>query len=147
LFAQDLWEQSTKTWLDITQGDATAIARVPFWSWADKQSNVLDILHPYQRDEAFVFQWPLIADCLSLCTAMVSCRGIEIRPPCPPIEKIPSFVGARRRVYLTATLSDDSVLVTNLKTDPANLAQVVTPGSAADLGDRLVLAPVELIWH
>lgn len=137
-------EQSQKTWRDILEGDLTAVARVPFWTWADKQGEVLDILHPHQHDEDFKFAWPLISDSLSLCTAMLSSRGVEIRPPCPPIGKIPSFVGAKRRVYLTATLSNDGVLVTNLKADPRNLEQVVTPGSAADLGDRLVLAPAEL---
>lgn len=144
LFEPAVADQSQKTWRDIAEGDPTAVARVPFWAWADKQGEVLDILHPHQRDEDFKFAWPLIADCLSLCTAMFSSRGVEIRPPCPPIDKIPSFVNAKRRVYLTATLSDDSVLVTNLKADPRNLAKVVTPGSAADLGDRLVLAPVDL---
>jgi hypothetical protein len=146
LFVSDLMEQNRKAVLDISEGDVTAVVRVPFWAWADKQTEVWNILHPFAaaRDEAFKFPWPLIADCLSLCTVMVSARGIEIQPPCPPIDKIPSFVNARRRVYLTATLSDDSVLVTNLKADPKNLEQVVTPGSAADLGDRLVLAPVQL---
>lgn len=146
LFADDLVEQNRKACLDITEGDVTAVVRVPFWVWADKQAAVWEILHPFAvaRDEAFKFAWPLIADCLSLCTVMVSCRSIEIQPSCPPIDKIPSFVGARRRVYLTATLSDDSVLVTNLKADPKDLEKVVTPGSAADLGDRLVLAPVQL---
>lgn len=146
LFADELNEQNRKACLDITEGDGTAVVRVPFWAWADKQREVWKILYPYgaARDDAFAFAWPLISDCLNLCTVMVSSRGIDIQPPCPPIEKIPSFVHARRRVYLTATLSDDSVLVTSLKADPADLTQVVTPGSAADLGDRLVLAPVQL---
>ncbi|MBN6040040.1 DEAD/DEAH box helicase [Amycolatopsis sp. 195334CR] len=146
LFADDLKEQNRKATFDITEGDVTAAVRVPFWAWANKFDEVWKILYPFgaARDEAFKFAWPLIADCLQLCTVMVSSRGIEIQPPCPPIDKIPSFVGARRRVYLTATLSDDSVLVTNLKADPKNLEHVVTPGSAADLGDRLVLAPVQL---
>lgn len=146
LFTDDLTEQNRKAYLDIAGGDATAVVRVPFWAWVEKQNAVWGILHPYAaaRDEAFRFAWPLIADCLNLCTAMVSGSGIEIQPPCPPIDKIPSFVGARRRVYLTATLSDDSVLVTNLKANPAYLKQVVTPGSAADLGDRLVVAGLDV---
>lgn len=144
LFADAVSQQSPKVWLDITGGDTTAVARIPFWSWADQHEAVLDILHPHQRDEELKFGWPLIGDCLQLCTAMISSRGIEVRPPCPPIAKIPSFVTAARRVYLTATLSDDSIVVTDLKADPANIEHVVTPGSAADLGDRLVLAPLEL---
>lgn len=144
LFGPAVAEQSEKTWRDIDYGILAAVARVPFWTWADKRGEVLDILHRHQHDDELKFGWPLIADCLPLCTAMLSGHGVEIRPPCPPIARIPSFVNATRRVYLTATLSDDSVLVTSLKADPKNLAQVVTPGSAADLGDRLVLAPLEL---
>ncbi|MFB9685981.1 DEAD/DEAH box helicase [Amycolatopsis plumensis] len=146
LFVNELVQQNRKAVADISEGEVSAAVPVPFWAWASKQDQVWSILQTFAaaRDEAFKFAWPLIADCLQLCTVMFSSRGIEIQPPCPPIDKIPSFVGARRRVYLTATLSDDSVLVTNLKAAPKNLEHVVTPGSAADLGDRLVLAPVQL---
>jgi hypothetical protein len=50
-------------------------------------------------------------------------------------------------VYLTATLADDSVLVTDLDADPGMVARPVTPGSAADLGDRMILAPIALNRH
>lgn len=144
LFAADLQHQSAKMWEDIKAGDYTATARIPFWSWADKKSEVMAELHPHRLEDGFKFEWPLVADVLHLCAATVTNRGVEIRPPCPPIHMIPSFVRARRRVYLTATLADDSVLVTDLDADPALLARAVTPGSAADLGDRMILAPVAL---
>ena len=144
LFADDLRDQSAKVWEDIQAGDYTAVARIPFWSWADRHDKVMATLHPYRREDAFKWAWPLIADVLRLCTATVTSRGVEIRPPCPPISMIPSFANARRRVYLTATLADDSVLVTDLDADPGLLAKPVTPGSAADLGDRMILAPVAL---
>ena len=47
-------------------------------------------------------------------------------------------------MYLTATLADDSVLITHFNADPASVANSIVPESAADLGDRLVLAPGEL---
>jgi len=47
-------------------------------------------------------------------------------------------------VYLTATLTDDSILVTDLDANPELLVHPVTPGSASDLGDRMILAPVAL---
>ncbi len=144
LFAADLQSQSAKVWEDIKAGDYTATARIPFWSWADRGQEVMARLHPHRLEDAFKFEWPLVADVLHLCVATVTSRGVEIRPPCPPIAAIPSFVRARRRVYLTATLADDSILVTDLGADPALLARAVTPGSAADLGDRLILAPVAL---
>jgi hypothetical protein len=144
LFADDLKQQSIKAWEDIQYGDYTAAQRIPPWAWATKISQVMAIMYPYRLEDAFKFEWPLIADVLHLCAATVTGRGIEIRPPVPPISKIPSFTNARRRVYLTATLADDSILVTDLDADPAQLSRAVTPGSAADLGDRMVLAPIAL---
>lgn len=144
LFEADLRDQSYKVWQDIKAQDYGAAARIPFWSWADKAEQVMTILHPHRKDDEFKFEWPLVAEVLHLCAATVTPRHVELRPPCPPITMIPSFARARRRVYLTATLSDDSVLVTDLAADPKLVAQPVTPGSAADLGDRMILAPIAL---
>ncbi|MFD3590042.1 DEAD/DEAH box helicase [Streptomyces sp. NPDC058683] len=144
LFTEDLQHQSANAWAELQDKDPTALAPIPFWAWADKQARVMEILHPHRFDDAFKFAWPLIAEVLHLCTVTATTKAVEIRPSCPPIDRIPSFVRARRRVYLTATLSDDSALVTDLDADPALVARPVTPGSAADLGDRMILAPVAL---
>jgi hypothetical protein len=144
LFAQDLRHQSANAWSALEDRDPTALAPIPFWAWADKHDEVLRILRPHRLERAFEFVWPLIAEVLHLCTATATSSAIEIRPSCPPIDRIPSFVRARRRVYLTATLADDSALVTDFGADPALVAKPVTPGSAADLGERMILAPVAL---
>ncbi|QHN31195.1 DEAD/DEAH box helicase [Gordonia amarae] len=144
LFAADLRVQSNKVWEDLQAGDFGAAARIPYWSWVEKADQVMSILHPHRTENGFVFTWPLIGHILHLCAATVTPRHIEVRPPCPQISAIPSFARATRRVYLTATLSDDSVLVTDLDADPAHISKPVTPGSAADLGDRMILAPVAL---
>ncbi|TJZ95651.1 DEAD/DEAH box helicase [Actinacidiphila oryziradicis] len=144
MFSADLQHQSAKGWQDIQAGDYSAAVRIPFWSWANRQREVMALLHPYRQDYGFKFEWPLIAEDLKLCAATVTSRGVEIRPPCPPIRMIPAFARAARRVYLTATLSDDSVLVTDLDADPKLVARPVTPGRASDLGDRMILAPIAL---
>lgn len=144
LFEADLKQQSTKVWEDIRDSDYTAVQRIPYWAWADKHDKVMEILHPHRKEEPFKFEWPLISGSLRVCTAMVTFRGIEMRPPAPAVDMIPSFTNAQRRVYLTATLADDSILVTDLGADPSLLTTAVTPGSAADLGERMVLSPVAL---
>ncbi len=144
LFADDLQHQSPNKWAELQAKDPTALAPIPFWAWADKKARVMEILHPHRFHDDFKFAWPLIAEVLHLCTATATAKAVEIRPSCPPIDRIPSFVRARRRVYLTATLSDDSALVTDLDADPSLVVRPVTPGSAADLGDRMILAPVAL---
>lgn len=144
LFADDLRHQSANAWAGLEDKDPTALAPIPFWAWANKHDEVLKILRPHRTERAFEFVWPLLAEVLHLCTATATATAIEVRPSCPPIDRITSFVRARRRVYLTATLADDSALVTDFGADPDLVAQPVTPGSAADLGERMILAPVAL---
>ncbi|GGU11501.1 DEAD/DEAH box helicase family protein [Streptomyces lateritius] len=144
LFGDEIQHQSAKAWAELQSRDWTALAPIPFWAWADKKSRVMKILHPHRNHDDFKFVWPLIAENLHLCLATATARGVEIRPSCPPIDRVPSFVGARRRVYLTATLADDSALVTDFLADPGLVARPVTPGSASDLGERMILAPLAL---
>lgn len=87
---------------DIADGDPLAVVRIPFWSWAAEQQAVLDILHSYRATDELKFSGPLVSDVLPLCAATITGQVIELRAPCPPIAKIPSFVTAKRRVYLTA---------------------------------------------
>lgn len=141
LFAEDLRHQSANAWSELEDKDPTALAPIPFWAWADKQDEVRQILRPHREKPGFMFVWPLLAEVLHLCTATATSRAIEIRPSCTPIDRIPSFVRARRRVYLTATLADDSALVTDFGAVPQLVANPVTPGSASDLGERMILAP------
>jgi len=145
MFDDDLRQQGLNALLDIREGDPTATPlRVPFWSWYDKREQVLQTLRPHRADGVFEWSWPLIADILPWCQATVGTETIEITPLCPPIEKLPSFAEADRRIYLTATLADDSVLVTHFGADAHSIAASIVPDSAADLGDRLIIAPQEL---
>jgi hypothetical protein len=144
LFEKDLQGQSAATLMDIKSGDRGPVMRIPFWAWQDKVNKVLAILQPLRRTR-LEWTWPLVSDHLALCEATLSSEGIEISPPLPPIQRFPSFVDARRRVYMTATLANDSALITHFRADPASVSNPIVPASAADLGDRLVLVPQELL--
>lgn len=144
LFEDVLAEQGQNALLDIQEGDRSAAMRVPFWAWRERQSAVLALLRRERETPDLEWTWPLVHDLLPFSEAIVTADAFEIVPPCPPIEKIPSFAEAERRIYLTATLADDSVLVTHFDASPASVASSIYPSSAADLGDRLVLAPQEI---
>lgn len=144
LYDDDLRTQNLKTFLDVSDGDAAAVAAVPFWAWQDKRNTAMEILHKHRNTSAFEWSWPLISDILHLCQAAVTATAFEIMPPCPPIEKFPSFAEADRRIYLTATLADDSILVTHFDASPDCISDSIVPPSAADLGDRLIIAPQDL---
>jgi hypothetical protein len=144
LFERDLQAQGAATLLDIKDGDRGPVMRLPFWAWQDRINDVLAILQPLRRSR-LEWTWPLIGDHLGICEVTLSSEGIGISPPLPPIQKFPSFIDAARRVYMTATLANDSALVTHFGAAPASVADPIVPASAADLGDRLVLVPQELL--
>jgi hypothetical protein len=144
MFEDDLERQSTAAMLDIESGAPGAVIRVPFWAWATRAADVSRILHACRDDGDLMFTIPFVMDILPICQAVFTADAVEIKPPLPPVGLIESFAAAKRRIYLTATLADDSVLVTHFDADPASVKNAITPVSAADLGDRMILAPTEI---
>jgi hypothetical protein len=144
LFEDDLRKVSASTFLDIKDGVRSAVLPVPFWAWQTHLDAATSVLRRLRDDEQVQWTWPLVKELLPICQVVLTSDALEVRPPCPPIEKIASFHNARRRVYLTATLADDSVLVTHFDADPATVARPITPAGGGQLGDRLILAPQEI---
>ncbi|QNA72005.1 DEAD/DEAH box helicase family protein [Streptomyces sp. So13.3] len=144
LFADDLRQQSASQYLDLTTQDSSAVAQVPFWAWTRHIDTVTETLHALRYEDDLEWSWPLIKEVLPVCRAVFTADRLEIQPPYPPIGKIASFSRARRRVHLTATLADDSVLVTDFAADPTTVGTAITPANAGYLGDRLILAPQEI---
>ena len=144
MFQGDLERQSNRAVLDIRSGAPGIVARVPFWAWAGKAAEVSRILHGCRDDDDLRFTLPFVLDMLPVCQAVFTAEAMEIKPPLPPVGLIQSFASARRRIYLTATLADDSVLVTHFDAAPGAAEHPIVPASAADLGDRMILAPQEI---
>lgn len=144
LFSDSLKQQSPTRLLDVIAEDPQAIMEVPFWAWQEKQAKVLSILHPYRSDETFQWKWPLISDVISLCQCVIGNGMIEIAPRFLPIDNIPAFSAAKRRIYMTATLADDGVLVSHFQADPDQVADPISPKGGGDIGDRMILAPQEI---
>ena len=143
LFEPSLGQQQPASLLQLKDGDPYGVMLVPPWDWDDQQDRVLQILYPYRDDDHMGWGWPLISSVLPVCRCVFTAGEVQIKPPCPPVGQIPSFVQAKRRLYLTATLADDSVLVTHFGADPACSA-AIHPGAADDIGDRMILAPQEV---
>jgi len=144
LFHVDLLGQSANHVMDLKDKNSNVVVRVPISAWAAKATDVIAGLHDYQDESPFTFSWPFVRDILLSCEATFSSRSFEIRPLCPPTNRIVSFEDARRRLYLTATLPDDSILITHFGASEEAARSPVTPTSAADIGDRLILPPLHL---
>lgn len=57
---------------------------------------------------------------------------------------ISSFENAERRIFMSATLADDGVLVSTIGLKEDEMQTIITPDKANDIGDRLILFPKHL---
>lgn len=144
IFEDDLRAQSEVGLVELKNGDPQALMLIPFWAWHQKREQVISILHSHREDDGLLFKWPLLKDVLAICQCAVGGAGLEIAPRCVPIEKIAAFQHAKRRIYMTATLADDGVLVTKLDADPGMVSSPIKPKGAGEIGDRMIVVPQEI---
>jgi hypothetical protein len=144
LFKGDLQQQSPTGVLDLESQDPQSLMLVPYWAWQRHLDHVRKILHDARLDTEIEWSWPLLKNHLALCRCVFAGARVEITPRCLPIDTIPSFSNARRRIFMSATVSDDSVLITDFNIDPSSVQQAICPSSGNDIGDRMILVPQEL---
>lgn len=144
LFRDDLFRQSPARLLDIEASDPQAAIEVPFWSWQAQHRKVLEILHCSREDDVLQWTFPLLQDDLLVCRCVISGRELQIEPQFPPTDNIRAFDDAKHRVYMTATLADDSVLVTHFGADAETMPAPLVPTSPQIMGERMILLPQDI---
>ena len=144
IFERDLERQNHARLLDLKSGDSGAMIEVPYWAWIDAKEEVLQTLHTQKGDDHLKFTFPLLRGVLELCRCIIGGQALEIEPDCPPTDLIMAFSRAKRRIYMTAMLADDSVLVTHFGADPNKLSKPIVPTSTQSIGERMILMPQEL---
>lgn len=141
LFKDDLKRQNEALFLEVESGDPNAVMLVPFWVWNQQQNEIIKILQANSADDDIKYHWSLIKNFLLHSRCVFSGTRLEISPRCLPVEALPSFVSARRRVFMTATLADDSILISDLNANSETVANQITPRTANDIGERMILSP------
>ena len=106
---------------------------VPFWSWQDKCSDIYNLLSEHSEEDCLQFKWNLIKDSLKLSHCYISAKEVNIVPNCTPMYKIKSFDDATRRIYMSATLPDDSPFVTVVGINVKEDMNAITPEKANDI--------------
>lgn len=98
------------TFADITTGKDYGVIEVPSWAWHKKLSEVTSYLAANVEDiDSYV--WPFLRDNLASCHCLFSRRSVTITPIFPPIDLLPTFEDCGRRIYMSATIADDSEIV------------------------------------
>lgn len=145
LFKCDLERQDLKVARDILNENFSSAVRVSPHAVNSSLDALTDLLaEAADNEDEFEwasFAWPFIANHLAISLVTFTSREIDIRLPCSDIAALPSFDLAERKVYLTATMQNEGALVADFGADPESVSKPITPESAADIGDRLILAP------
>lgn len=142
--AADLKRQSPSRYIDLAASDPREAMEVPFWAWKNHQDEILAALHGAKETPELLFAYPLLREVLPYCRCIIAGQSLEIEPICPPTDLLRSFLKAKRRIYMTGTLADDSVLVTHLGATPDKLGDPIVPKSSQSMGERMILMPQEL---
>ncbi len=142
IFSDTMNEQSEERFSDIVERRTRSDSMlVPFWSWQDQNAKVYKLLSEHSEEDALKFTWALIKDDLKLSHCYISSKAISIIPNCTPMYKLEGFVNANRRIYMSATLPDDSSFVTVMGTNIQEIDNAITPEKANDIGERLIIVP------
>lgn len=141
LFGQDLEDQGVGTFAELRAQEANAFLPVPYWAWIDRHRDVAAILAKHTATKPIKFAWPLLRDNLRDCLCIISGKEMMIAPYRPPLELFGSYADASHRVFMSATISDDSFLVRGLGLAPEVVNHPLTFTGSAWSGEKMVLIP------
>ncbi|WP_447403015.1 DEAD/DEAH box helicase (plasmid) [Lysinibacillus sp. fkY74-1] len=143
LFKDSLIKQAIGSAEDILEGkDRYGIMMIPYWSWLEKLSEVTNLLGDFDdADIEMKFKWALVRDYLEYCFVLVSANSIEIVPKCLPIHMIPGYERAKRRIFMSATLNDDTALIKDFDINLNTVLNPIQSETFSDVGEKLILSP------
>lgn len=145
LFASAIESYDRRGLADVREQAHGALLRIPYWLVRGRVADVHGILRAAAgRVPEVAFALPAVEDVLETARIVFSAHDVSIATPVPPIEHVSNFVSAAHRIFLTATLADDSVLVTHFGVSPEAARDPIQPATAGDIGERLILAPKQL---
>ena len=125
---------------DITSGKDFGVMEVPSWAWQRKLPEIESYLAS-QVDAINPYVWPFLRDNLAVCHCLFSRRSVTVTPIFPPVDMLPTFEECPRRIYMSATIADDSEIVRAFGASPDAVGNPITSTSLAGVGERMILIP------
>jgi len=128
------------TFDDIVSGIEFGVIEVPYWGWQSKADQVRQYLRPH-ADSKYALVWPLIRDAFEYCHATISKGSFQITPILPLTDLIPTYADCAKRIFMSATISDDSAIIRTFDAEAASLEKPILSDSLAGIGERMILVP------
>jgi replicative superfamily II helicase len=141
LFEDDLREQGEGSFFEIKSGESTTFLPVPYWSWQDKKSEVLQILLEYTNDAKVKFTWDLIKDNIDNCQCFFGGKELEISNFLNPVNQFGTFNKAEHRILMSATTQNDSFFLKGLGLKIQAITKPLIPKQEKWSGEKMILIP------
>jgi len=127
------------TFDDVVSGAEYSVLEVPYWAWHEKLDSVREKLK--RSADKYPLIWPLLRDHLHLCHALISRNSFTVTPILPLVNLFPTFFESPRRIYMSATIADDSDIIRTFDALPSLVENPLTSRSLAGISERMVLIP------
>lgn len=127
------------TFDDVVSGGDYTVLDVPYWSWQNRSSQVRDFLR--EQSDKYPFTWPLLRDSFDYCQCLISRKAFVVTPILPLVDMIPTFSECKRRVFMSATIADDSAIIRTFDAEPDSISKPITSKSLAGISERMILIP------
>lgn len=144
LFSQDLESQGVGTFADIKEREYDSFLYVPYWSWYNKHVEVSTILSNHRTEDHIKFQWPLLKDMIKDCQCIISGDSLEIAPYLNPIEAFGSYYKAKHRVFMSATVNNDSFFIKSLGVEAVTIKKPLVLKKEKWSGEKMILIPEKI---
>lgn len=128
------------TFDDIFEREEPGVVEVPYKGWATKASAIRELLARNYSD-AFRYQLPLLRNHFDSCQVLITSREFSITPLLPLVEQLPTFHECSRRIYMSATIADDSSIIRTFDASEKSIREPIVPDTLAGIGERMILAP------
>lgn len=127
------------TFDDTVSGLSNVVVEVPYRAWHEQIDTVRELLRG--EAERSSFAWPLLRDNLHLCHALISSNAFTVTAVLPLVNSFPTFADAARRIYMSATIADDSEIVRTFDAQPQLVQEALSSRSLAGISERMILIP------
>ena len=141
LFAHDLEEQGVGTFAELRGPKSPVFLPVPYWAWYDRHREVAAILAQHRESKEVKFSWPILRDTLRECLCVVSGSELVIAPYLAPLQVFGTFARAKHRIYMSATVTDDSFFIKGLGLAPEVVENPLVYEKQKWSGEKMILIP------
>lgn len=146
LFEEPLKSQGLGTYEDIKNesDEEGSYLSVPYWSWKDSIEQVTSILSKSRESDEIKYTWPILKDKLIDSDCFISSSRIEIIPYRLPIEKFQIFNNADSKIYMSATISEDSIMIKELGLQKDVILNPLKLDLEEWSGEKMIITPSKI---